>query len=109
MLHVYGAEASFHDENKDARIFGYHDGGRHILDPDGGKIVLIGTKSFINDVILAAQSFVDRLKVDEELRERVASRLPGLLRTIRIEASKDWSPYILHRVKGKFKLSHLPL
>ncbi len=85
MLHVYAAEASFHEENPDTKVFGYHDGGKHMVSPDGDtRLVLIGTASYINDIVTAARSFLEHCKKDDCLRKRVESRLPGVLKSIDI-------------------------
>jgi hypothetical protein len=82
-LHSYGAESDFHQKNSDAKVFCYHDGGKHMLDEkEAGRHVLIGTASFLNDVVLALQSFLRTCQSDAALRERVEARLPKVLRTL---------------------------
>jgi hypothetical protein len=58
-LHTYGSEAELHRDNPDTIKYGYHDGGKHKYNPDiDPSLVLIGTKSFINDVVIAVDSFL---------------------------------------------------
>jgi hypothetical protein len=82
LLHAFGSEAGYHDQNPDAKTFGYHDGGKHGYDASvDERLVIIGTVSFINDVVLALGAFVDACKVDAALRARVEARLPRILAT----------------------------
>jgi hypothetical protein len=82
-LHSYRAESDFHQKNPNATIFAYHDGGKHMLDEnEAGRLVLIGTASFLNDVICALESFLQACLADPGLRERVETRLPKVLRTL---------------------------
>jgi hypothetical protein len=86
MLHAFGSEANFHIKNPNAKILAYHDGGKHMFDPAvNQKLVLIGTASFINDVIIAATEFLDDCVKDEDLRRRVGERLPKVLATFPIQ------------------------
>jgi hypothetical protein len=81
-LHAFGSEVDFHKQNSDAMKFGYHDGGKHAYDPAIDKhLVIIGTASFLNDVVGAVGGFVEDWKNDLDLRTRVASRLPRVLAT----------------------------
>jgi len=84
-LHTYSSNAGLHEEDPDTIKFGYHDGGKHVLINQG--LVLIGTKSFVNDVVIAVESFLRKCKTDSSLRLRVEGRLPDLLLT---------SPYPKH-------------
>lgn len=80
-LHTYGSEADLH-KNYDVKMFSYHDGGEHKYNPDiDENLVLIGTKSFVNDVLLAVKAFVEECKLDPVLRQRVEDRLPKVLQT----------------------------
>lgn len=82
MLHAYGSEADYHDKYKDAKKFGYHDGGKHAYDPAvDERLVIIGTASFLNDVVHALGAFLEACKADKELRARVEARLPKVLAT----------------------------
>lgn len=66
-LHTYGSEAELH-EDSDVKMFGYHDGGEHKYNPDiDENLVLIGTKSFVNDVLLAVKTFLEKCKGDSLL------------------------------------------
>ena len=82
-LHHYGSEAELHLEDPDTIKYGYHDGGRHEYNPAVEKgLVLIGTKSFINDVVHAVFSFIETCQQDPSLRQLVEKRLPGVLQTM---------------------------
>lgn len=87
VLHAFGSESDFHEKNKDAKKFGYHDGGKHGYDPAvDERLVLIGTASFLNDVVHAVSSFLDACKSDADLRARVEARLPRVLASFPIAA-----------------------
>ena len=87
MLHAFGSEADYHDKFKDAKRFGYHDGGKHAYDPNvDERLVIIGTASFINDVVHALGAFVEACKADLDLRARAESRLPKVLSTFPMAA-----------------------
>lgn len=93
VLHAFSAEVDFHQQNPDAKVFGYHDGGQHTFDPaQNEKLVLIGSASFINDVVLAVQAFCDRCQEDPDLRQRAEGRLPQLLATFPALASGQAEP-----------------
>ncbi|WP_084191269.1 hypothetical protein [Algiphilus aromaticivorans] len=82
-LHTYGSDAQLHDEDPDTMKFGYHDGGKHECKPDTDLcLVLIGTKSFVNDVVIGTESFLHECQKDQALRERVEARLPKVLQTL---------------------------
>jgi hypothetical protein len=82
VLHAFGTEVDFHKQNPDAKKFGYPDGGKHAYDPAIDKhLVIIGTASFLNDIVTAVGDFVEDWKNDLDLRARVASRLPRVLET----------------------------
>jgi len=82
LLHKYGSEAGLHKKDPDTIKYGYHDGGKHEYNPAVEKgLVLIGTKSFINDVVHAVESFMKICQNDPLLRHRVEKRLPSLLQT----------------------------
>lgn len=83
MVHAFGSEADFHTKNPDARRFGYHNGGMHAYNPDVDKtLVIIGTASFLSDIVRAVQSFVEVCQADPGLRARVEGRLPNVLATM---------------------------
>lgn len=83
LLHKYGSEAELHEEDTDTIMFAYHDGGKHQYDSSVNKnLALIGTKSFVNDVIDAVASFLKLCKEDSKLRHLVEERLPSLLKTM---------------------------
>jgi hypothetical protein len=70
LLHAFGSEAD------------YHDGGKHAYDPAQDEhLVIIGTASFLNDIVHAVGAFCEACKADQDLRVRVESRLPKVLAT----------------------------
>ena len=82
-LHTYGSVADLHEKDLDTVKYAYHDGGKHNFDPKvSSDIVVIGTKSFVNDVACAAESFLEQCQADTLLRERVEARLPHVLSTL---------------------------
>lgn len=82
LLHAFGSETNYHQQYPDAKRFGYHDGGKHTYDPAQDEhLVIIGTASFLNDVIHGVGAFVVACKADSDLRGRVEARLPGALQT----------------------------
>lgn len=90
VLHAFSSEAERHRENPDVRVFGYHDGGQHRVDPaQASRLVLIGTASFLNDVVLAVERFLKACLEDAALRARVETRLPRVLQTFPIKAEED--------------------
>lgn len=87
MLHAFGSESDFHEKNENAKRFGYHDGGKHAYDPAvDERLVIIGTASFLNDVVHAVSAFLEVCKTDADLRGRVEGRLPKVLATFPIGA-----------------------
>lgn len=87
VLHAFGTEASFHQQNPDARKFGYHDGGKHAYDAAVDEhLVIIGTASLLNDVLLGVGAFMEACKADTDLRQRVEARLPKVLATFPFSA-----------------------
>lgn len=79
-LHTYGSEASPHEDDPDTIRFIYSDGGKHIYDSTvESDLAIIGTKSFINDVVHAVDSFLNQCKSDLSLKKRVEERLPSVL------------------------------
>lgn len=82
MLHAYGSEVDYHDKYQDAKIYAYYDGGKHAYDPTvNERLVIIGTPSFLNDVVLAVEAFLTACQTDKDLRARVEARLPKVLAT----------------------------
>lgn len=83
VLHAFGSEADFHERNPGALKFGYHDGGKHAYDAAINKeLVIIGTASFLEDVIRAVHAFLEACGADADLRQRVEARLPQILATL---------------------------
>ena len=82
-LHTYGAEADLHEEDSDTKMFGYHNGGKHQYNQDINRgLVIIGTKSLINDVIIAVDSFLENCQHDVLLKNRVESRLTKVMQIL---------------------------
>lgn len=87
VLHAFSSEVNFHQQNPDAKIFGYHNGGLHAFNPlESERLVIIGTASFLNDVVIAVGTFLEACKIDTDLRARVESRLQKVLATFPIAA-----------------------
>jgi hypothetical protein len=87
LLHAFGSEVDYHDKVPEAKKFGYHDGGEHAYDPTRDeRLVIIGTASFINDVVHAVGAFMEACKADADLRVRVEGRLPQVLATFAVQA-----------------------
>lgn len=82
-LHTYGSEVELHEEDPDTIKFAYHNGGKHQYNPSIERsLVLIGTKSFINDVVHAVDSFLQQCQNDSSLKQRVESRLANVLHSV---------------------------
>lgn len=82
VLHAFGSEVDYHQTNPDAMKFGYHDGGKHAFDPQvDPRLVILGTASFLNDIVCAVGSFLEACKTDKDLHARVEARLPTVLAT----------------------------
>lgn len=80
VLHAFSSEVDYHQQNPQVKTFGYHDGGKHAYDPAvNERLVIIGTASFLNDVVKAIESFMEACKADANLRGRVEARLPTVL------------------------------
>ncbi len=78
-LHTYGAEAVLHKEDPDIIKFIYNNGGKHLYNPNvDPQLVIIGTKSFINDVIIGVDQFLGECQRDQSLKQRVESRLDSV-------------------------------
>ena len=79
-LHKYGSEGELHEKDPDTIKFAYHNGGKHQYNTNSdNSLVIIGTKSFINDVVCAIDSFQEKCQSDSSLRQRVEERLPSVL------------------------------
>ena len=82
-LHTYGSAAELHQEDPDTIKFVYHNGGKHEYDPNTKpNLAIIGTESFINDVVEAVESFLKECEKDSSLRNRVEKRLPSMLQNM---------------------------
>jgi hypothetical protein len=87
LLHAFGSETNYHQKYPEAKRFGYHDGGMHAYDPAQNEhLVIIGTASFLNDVIHAVGDFMDACKAESDLRQRVEARLPRVLQVFPFNA-----------------------
>lgn len=85
-LHAYGATSELHEKDTTTIKFVYHDGGRHAYKPEiDSALVVIGVRSFTNDVICAMDSFMAECEKDKELRARVESRLNELFNIVPIQ------------------------
>ncbi len=84
-LHSYSSEAELYKTDNDIKKFGYSDSGQHAYNPEiDERFVIIGTKSFINDVIIGIEAFLNDCKNNKELKVLVESRLPSVLQNIQI-------------------------
>lgn len=82
LLHSFGSDGDFHVRNPDAKKYGYHDGGMHAYDTViNNRLVIIGTASLINDVLLAVTAFIEECETDSDLRRRVEGRMHKVLAT----------------------------
>ncbi len=88
VLHTFGSAANFHQQNPDAKRYGYHDGGKHAYNPTVDEhLVIIGTASFLNDVVIAMQTFLAECHKNVDLRQLVEARLPRVLATLPFPSS----------------------
>lgn len=79
-LHTYGSKSELHEKDSDIIQFVYCDGGRHFYNPsEDPNLVIIGTKSFTNDIINAVSDFLDECGKDLQLKFRVEGRLSEVL------------------------------
>lgn len=82
MVHTYSIEADLHKNDLRIKQFGYHDGGQHKYDPNVSKeVVLIGVKSLVHDFTKAVEMFVNDMRTDTALRNRVTTRIPKIVQT----------------------------
>jgi hypothetical protein len=85
VLHAFSAEAVLHRSDPNVLFFGYHSGGKHALNPvKMPRVVMIGTPSFLNDIVLGVEAFLKDCETDAGLRARVAARLPKVMQTFSI-------------------------
>jgi hypothetical protein len=86
LLHAFGSESDFHEKYENAKKFGYHDGGMHAYNPaENERFVIIGTASFLNDVVAAVSAFLAECQKKADLRARVEGRLPRILATFSVK------------------------
>lgn len=79
ILHNYGAVADIHNKNPKTKIFGFTNGGKHLIDPKVSEnLVMIGTVSFINDFIIAVENFLKAAEKDKILQKRIDSRIDNV-------------------------------
>jgi hypothetical protein len=75
-LHAFGPEAELHRKDPSLRKFAYTYGSRHHFNPSvSSDFVIIGIASFLDDVTMAVQSFLQKCLSDTELQARVVGRL----------------------------------
>jgi len=85
VLHAFISEAALHRRDPAIRLFGYNDGGKHVFDPaKAPNLVLIGAVSFLNDVVIAVETFLKECQEDPALRVRAETRLPKVLQSFPI-------------------------
>jgi hypothetical protein len=83
VLHAFGAESELHQRNCTIKKFGYHDGGSHILEPSvSPNLVIIGVRSFLNDIVIAVESFMSSCEGNAVLRGLVEARLPKVFQSL---------------------------
>ncbi|EAR11299.1 hypothetical protein MED297_20467 [Reinekea sp. MED297] len=88
-LHTYGSEANRHKKDQDTLMFGYHDGGKHMIDSTNEeRLVLISMSSFVNDLVCAVAAFLETCQADRALRARVESRLSKVLSKVPVSQNK---------------------
>ncbi|WP_253860364.1 hypothetical protein [Aeromonas sp. CU5] len=79
-LHSYSSDAELHDKDNDLIKYIYHDGGKHVFNPEiNNKLVIIATRSFVYDIICAANNFMAECEINFKLRSIVESRLDTIL------------------------------
>ena len=79
VLHAFGAEAELHRRDQDIRKFVYHDGGLHAFNPQvSATLVIVGVASFLNDLVIAVETFMNACQTDAALRRLVEARLPTI-------------------------------
>lgn len=86
-LHNYSSESDMHTNVRYAedrlKQFVYSNGGKHIQnDSIQEDLVIIGVKSFINDFIIAVESFLKDIENNEALQEGIEKRLPKILKYV---------------------------
>ena len=101
MLHAFSSDSKFHENNIGVKRFAYHNGGKHAYDPAvDEQLVIIGTTSFLNDVVKAVSCFLESCQENADLRARVEVRLPKVLATLPLSTrhlpqsklSRHWFP-----------------
>ena len=93
VLHAFGSETEAHRRDPDIRMFGYHDGGLHAFNPQiKPNLVILGVASFLNDVVIAVETFLKTCEADPDLRTRVEVRLPKVLQSMPFPRRSDASP-----------------
>lgn len=86
LLHNFSAEAELHEDDLDTMKFSYHDGGKHYFDPEiDPRLVLVGAKSFTNDVIIAIEKFMRACGTNRDLMELVEPRLDKVFSKVPVQ------------------------
>ncbi len=92
VLHAFSSETERHRRDPNILIFGYHNGGKHLLDrAKDPRLVMIGTASFLSDVVIAGETFLKACEKDASLRACVETRLPRVLQIFSIESLQEGS------------------
>lgn len=85
LLHAFGSETGYHQTYPEAKRFCYNDGGMHALDPIVDEhLVVIGTASFLSDVVTGVCLFAEDCRKDASLRLRVEAKLPKVVQSLQI-------------------------
>jgi len=93
VLHAFGAEANLHRNDTSIKKFGYHNGGLHAFRPAvSPNRVIIGTASFLNDVVIAVETFLNECENNIDLRSRVEARLPSVFARMPFSHSASTGP-----------------
>ena len=86
LLHAFGSETVYHQQYPDAKRFGYHDGGKHAYNPAQDEhLVIIGTASFLNDMVHAVGDFIAACLAEPGLCGSVEVRLPRVLQAFSVQ------------------------
>lgn len=78
IVHRYGATSSLSDSGQ-CKIFAYHNGSEHMVKTSvDERLIAISWPRFIKDFFGAMEKFLADIMKDEELKEKVASRIVHL-------------------------------
>lgn len=80
VLHSFSSESDFHLVNPEAKIYGYHNGGRHAESRDiHDRLVLVGIPSFVDDVVRAVSQFLTDSLSNPDMKSRIEVRNQKML------------------------------